>query len=527
VIPNRKKEKPSVEVYDILKGKSLNQINLFGIGFILIFIVLFSSLIVYEEYQSFDQEVAQIKAQFLEDKKALMRHDMERISLYLQKYASSQKEEVIEMVHLLHNIQKEDGFFFIVDKKGKRFDQDDIASALIKRVLTLYEGYIEPTLLKWNDPKKVMEVNHLVYLKTMQPFEWKVGMVVNLDEMQRLIDAKATFLRSKLIEVILKELTLALILFGVILAISKIISSVMQKETKHFLDFFDQAANNFVVINKELLHFKEFRAMSNYANQMVETINERTRELELLNMTLEDKVKAKTQDLADKNSALEKANTVNEELLKNQEKFLKHSIHEVNTPLSIILTHLDLFKMEYGENRYVQKIESATKMIHTIFSDLSTTLKKSHRKFRLERIDFSQLLEERIAFYDSSANRNDLTLKTVITPELKVTFNHTSLQRLIDNNISNARKYAKRNSSVTITLEMVNEQTVFSVTTYSEKIEDTTKIFEQYYREDSVKGGFGLGLSMVKEICDEAGVMIRVTSTDKLTTFTYTFGEKL
>jgi signal transduction histidine kinase len=115
----------------------------------------------------------------------------------------------------------------------------------------------------------------------------------------------------------------------------------------------------------------------------------------------------------------------------------------------------------------------------------------------------------------------------VITPELKVTFNHTSLQRLIDNNISNARKYAKRNSSVTITLEMVNEQTVFSVTTYSEKIEDTTKIFEQYYREDSVKGGFGLGLSMVKEICDEAGVMIRVTSTDKLTTFTYTFGEKL
>jgi signal transduction histidine kinase len=37
-------------------------------------------------------------------------------------------------------------------------------------------------------------------------------------------------------------------------------------------------------------------------------------------------------------------------------------------------------------------------------------------------------------------------------------------------------------------------------------------IFERYYREKSEKGGFGIGLNIVKKIIDEAGIELKVTS---------------
>ena len=55
-------------------------------------------------------------------------------------------------------------------------------------------------------------------------------------------------------------------------------------------------------------------------------------------------------------------------------------------------------------------------------------------------------------------------------------------------------------------------------------IENVDKIFSRYYREDETKGGFGIGLNIVKEIIDEEGITLKIDS--KLgegTTFAYTF----
>jgi signal transduction histidine kinase len=55
-------------------------------------------------------------------------------------------------------------------------------------------------------------------------------------------------------------------------------------------------------------------------------------------------------------------------------------------------------------------------------------------------------------------------------------------------------------------------------------IEEPEKIFERYYRENQEKGGFGIGLNIVKNIIDEAGITLDITSQPKKgSTFTYTF----
>ncbi len=47
------------------------------------------------------------------------------------------------------------------------------------------------------------------------------------------------------------------------------------------------------------------------------------------------------------------------------------------------------------------------------------------------------------------------------------------------------------------------------------KFKHTEKIFEEYYREEKSQEGFGLGLNLVKRICDEEGIIIKVDSDEE------------
>ena len=105
-----------------------------------------------------------------------------------------------------------------------------------------------------------------------------------------------------------------------------------------------------------------------------------------------------------------------------------------------------------------------------------------------------------------------------------IKFNSTELQRIIDNNLSNAIKYSYSKSPIFVKLEYLNDDEIeFSVTTHSKQIDSVEKIFDDFYRENSARGGFGLGLKIVKDICDKNLVIINLQSNEKKTKFTYRF----
>jgi signal transduction histidine kinase len=133
-------------------------------------------------------------------------------------------------------------------------------------------------------------------------------------------------------------------------------------------------------------------------------------------------------------------------------------------------------------------------------------------------------LSSRLDFFSEVAELSKLRFEyTAFKEGVYIYFNETKLQRIIDNTITNAIKYTLANEPIEIELKAVGIFVELSVASKSKEIKNTDKIFEGNYREEPKREGFGIGLRLVRTICDEEGVVIGLDSTTEKTIFSYKF----
>lgn len=240
--------------------------------------------------------------------------------------------------------------------------------------------------------------------------------------------------------------------------------------------------------------------------------------------SLSSLVQQSSHDYQEQSRRLEKEKLYSQNLLNAQKQFLRHTVHETNTPLSVIMGNIDLYEMEYGENKYLSNIEVAMKNVFSIYDDLSYLVKKDQITYTKHPIDLADYVRSRIDFFTQVAHQSNLNFVFEShTKQMLILFNDTKLQRIIDNNLTNAIKYTLENENILITLKAIQDHYELTIATHSSIIQHPNKIFEEYYREENSQEGFGLGLNLVKRICEEENVEILLESNQYLTSFTYIF----
>lgn len=213
-----------------------------------------------------------------------------------------------------------------------------------------------------------------------------------------------------------------------------------------------------------------------------------------------------------------------EKLNTQLDNFIKDSMHEINTPLSIINLNADLFAHKYGNNKYLQRMKSASKTLSTIYDDMNYLVKQGRVEHTIQNILMGEFVQNRVDYFKEIANLKHITLDTNISMTSEYAFSKTKLQRIVDNTLSNAIKYSPSESTIEISLYTKDEKIIFIVKDNGVGIKDVDKIFSRYYRENESKGGFGIGLNIVKQIIDEENILLEVTSKIGIgTTFQYTF----
>jgi len=216
-----------------------------------------------------------------------------------------------------------------------------------------------------------------------------------------------------------------------------------------------------------------------------------------------------------------------ENINKKLDNFIKDSMHEINTPLSIINLNVDLFSNKFGENKYLVRIKSASKTLATIYDDMDFLIKQGRVKHKEQNIQFSEFIQNRVDYFQEVAHLKNINIETEIQELVSYHFSKTKLQRIVDNTISNAIKYSHDNNKIIISFYKEGGDIFFSVKDFGVGINNIDKIFSRYYRENEAKGGFGIGLNIVKEIIDEEGITLNIDSKLKEgTTFLYIFPNK-
>ncbi len=264
---------------------------------------------------------------------------------------------------------------------------------------------------------------------------------------------------------------------------------------------------------EKVLHCSEYMEVSHEHSDYATTIQ-----------ALTHLIQQSTADLEAQANKLHAEKQFSQELLAKQKLFMRQAIHETMTPLSVIMSNIELYEMEQEKNTYLSNIEAAMKNIFTIYDDLSYHVKKDQLEYPKQTIDLVDYIRSRIEFFSGVASQTNLSfiLKSN-TDTAMIYFNKTKLQRVIDNNLTNAIKYTLENEAIIVSLDTQDSLCQVSFSSRSTHIQQPDKVFEAYYREGHTQEGFGLGLNLVKQICDEEDVKISLVSDIQLTQFVYLF----
>lgn len=229
-------------------------------------------------------------------------------------------------------------------------------------------------------------------------------------------------------------------------------------------------------------------------------------------------------DLEAQAKKLDEEKEFSQEILSKQQLFLRHAVHETSTPLAVIMSNIELYELIHDKNEYLSNIEAAMKNVFTIYDDLAYLVEKNEVDYPKHSIDLVDYVRSRIDFFKQLANQANLHFEfSVQSLQAIINFNETKLQRILDNNLTNAIKYTQDGEKIIITINIVEKEYELTISSKSAHIQNPSKIFEAYYQEDGSTNGFGLGLNLVKQICDEEGISIKVNSQAETTSFIYLF----
>lgn len=191
--------------------------------------------------------------------------------------------------------------------------------------------------------------------------------------------------------------------------------------------------------------------------------------------------------------------------------------HDIKTPLTSIITYVDLLKREnISESRirgYIEVLDNKSQRLKQLIDDLveASKISSGNISIQLETINFVELTKQAIGEFSEKFAANDLTLVTKFpdTP-IQIEADSSQLWRVMENLFQNVFKYAMHGTRVYIEMEEEGEgaakKNTFSVKNISAsyleiEADDLTERFIRGDRSRQTEGS-GLGLSIAKNLIE-------------------------
>ena len=191
------------------------------------------------------------------------------------------------------------------------------------------------------------------------------------------------------------------------------------------------------------------------------------------------------------------------------ESFLQDVSHELNTPITALgMSASRAIKKEVYDKKILTNISISTKQLESIYKSL-TYLNFSDKEEEKEELQLKPIVKRVVNYYNELSSAKLIEVETDLE-DVALMGVSSRVELLFSNLLSNAIKYSMPESKITITLQKeyfcIKDE---GVGIAQDKLDE---IFKLYSRESKIAGGFGVGLSIVKQICDEYSIKVEVSS---------------
>lgn len=221
---------------------------------------------------------------------------------------------------------------------------------------------------------------------------------------------------------------------------------------------------------------------------------------------------------------LERARDRAQEASRQKSEFLANMSHEIRTPLNGVLGMLGFLEEspltpEQREWLFTARTSADTLLgvIHDIL-DLSK-IEAGHLSIETQSFDLGALMPLICAGPAAQCAQRDIEFRCEVAPDARRGFDGDVLriQQVLGNLLSNAMKFTHR-GSIVVSVDRVDEQVRFTVRDTGIGIppDRLEAIFESFVQADGSTtrhyGGTGLGLTIVRRLCDLMGGHVTVSS---------------
>src|SRR3984893_9143859 len=190
-------------------------------------------------------------------------------------------------------------------------------------------------------------------------------------------------------------------------------------------------------------------------------------------------------------------------------EFTENASHELQTPLAIIRSKLDLFiqreDLSEAQSEELKEIYLAVKRLSRLSGSLLLLTKIENQQFeQVSVINLKEKIEEKVQQFQDLWKNNQLNLHCEMQ-EAIIRSNADLTDILLNNLLSNASRHNIKGGSIDIHLQ-AHQLTISNAG--SPKALDSKRIFKRFYKEEAHSHHNGLGLSIIKQICEQSGIQI-------------------
>ena len=189
-----------------------------------------------------------------------------------------------------------------------------------------------------------------------------------------------------------------------------------------------------------------------------------------------------------------------------QKEFTENASHELQTPLAVFQSKLDLLLQQPDLTRrqaeLIQGLYEDSNRLASLNRNLLLLAKIDNRQYgQMEKIRLTRFLDGLTPFLQSISG--DILLYEDFTDSnLTVCANRTLLESLVNNLVVNAVRHNRPKGEIYLT---VQGRRLTIANTSDEPALDARLIFNRFYRPSERAKGNGLGLAIVRAICEYHG----------------------